>query len=267
MRKIIGITAALITAAALTGCGDSPTIQTGTTPDPVATISQGQPTPPPPAAGAAAVEAYMEALGAFDSPRTMRSGLDQAVEGSTAYVYLAHRANLAEAGLDSGIPLPALIVSRAGSGFELCDPDGDADGCSVFDDFEVVDGRVNSFTIDGTDPGPRLVSGNGETVSNRGAEVEFLTAYQAISGDELQVTLRVTSGSEELVLFPGSATYRSPDGRQREATHAFSPTHLGPDSTVTAALLFSGVDPGGTVKLEGWAGDSLDDFMVEVRVG
>lgn len=211
----------------------------------------------------------MEAMSATDDPDTMRDGLDHAAEGSAAYVYLEHRANLAEAALDGGTPIDAYDLTPSSNGFELCDPYGSGDeACGTYADFEAVDGLVSDFTVDGERPGARLTAGNGETVEDRGVTAEFLTAYDAISSDALWVTMRVASGPQPVDVWLYEATYRAPDGSQRQTTDVFGPYQLGADSNATICLSFAGVEPGGHVTLGGVdSTDYITDFELEIQVG
>lgn len=153
---------------------------------------------------------------------------------------------------------------------ELCEPAASGeDACGVYADFEADDaGLLTTFTVDGEDPGPLLTVGNGETVENAGVSAEFLTAYDAVAGTGLWVTLRLTSGSTDVDMYLYTATYRAPDGAQREATDAWGPFELGADSSTTVALVFSGVEPGGEITLEGVeTPDYLTDIRLEIAVG
>lgn len=268
MRKILMISTVLLALAAAAGCGNDPDVSQDTSPAPVATVAQGQPSRAAGDPGEAA-SAYMEAIAATNDPEAMRDGLDQAHEGSTAYVYLAHRANLAESFLDGGTPIDAYDLTAVGDGFELCDPNGTGDeACGAYTDFEAVDGKVSDFTVDGEEPGPRLTAGNGETVEDRGVTAEFLTAYDAVAGTGLWVTMRVASGSDPVDVWLYEATYRAPDGGQRQATDAYGPNDLGADSNATVTLVFSGVEPGGVVTLEGVdSTDYISDYRLEIHVG
>lgn len=265
MRKYLTILAVSATLASLAACGD-PDVTTDEAPQPVATVGQGTSSETPDEANAdEAVQGYMDALATTDDPEAMRDGLQYAAEGSTAHVYLQHRANLAEAALDGGQPVPAYQLDPAGDGFKLCHPYDTAD-CGIFADFKAADGKVTDLTVDGEEPGPRLTAGNGDTVTAGGVTAEFLTAYDAVAGSGLWVTARVTSGSEAVELSIYTAVYRAPDGKQRDASDAYGPYELGADSNAMVTLVFAGVEPGGAVSLTVWD-EGFNESVLEIQVG
>lgn len=268
LRKTLMITVVVLGLAAAAGCSDSPDVATDESPAPVATVAQDEDTAAQDPGGAA--RAYMEAMAATDNPGAMRDGLDRATEGSPAYVYLLHRANLAEAALDGGTPIDEFDLTSSSDGFELCDPYGTGDeACGTYADFKTNDsGTITDLTVDGEYPGPRLTTGNGETVEDRGVSAEFLTAYDAISGSGLWVTMRIESGNTPVDVWLYQATYRAPDGGQRQATEALGPIELGAESNARLTLQFASVKPGGTVTLSGVdSADYLTEFELEIKVG
>jgi hypothetical protein len=182
-----------------------------------------------------------------------------------AHAYLTHRANLAEAFLDGGFPLPAYRVTDVGDGYELCDPT-DRATCGTFAGFKADGGRITDLTVDGERPGPLLTVGNGDTVTAAGVTAEFLTAYDTISTGALWVTVRVVSSSEPAELDLYGATYRAPDGKQRRATDAQGPFELGAESNAMLVLVFADVEPGGTVTMTVWDLD-FNESTLEIQVG
>jgi len=266
MRKIAIISVWFATLAGLASCG-GPDVTTNATPQPVTTVDQDQSTTPDDDSSGTdeVVRSYVDALAATDDPEAMRDGLRYAAEGSVAYVYLEHRANLADAALDGGSPFPAYRATASGDGFEICDP-SDRASCGTFAGFQTADGKLTDLTVDGDRPGPLLTTGNGDKVTANGLNAEFLTAYDAIAGSGLWVTIRITSGPESVELDIYSATYRAPDGRQRQVTDAYGPYELGADSNAMVALVFAGVQPGGTVSLTAWDQDYNEDEL-RIRVG
>jgi hypothetical protein len=264
MHRTLIILSSAATAVLITGCGDSAATP-DSNPAPVDTVTQTQPVEP--AANVdEVVKSYLEAVAATDDPEAMRDGLEYAAEGSVAYVYLEHRANIAEASLDGGFPLDAYKMTEVSDGFEVCIPN-DRESCGLFNGFKTVHGKVSDLMVDGEEPGPRLSAGNGDVVQDGGVDAEFLTAYDAIAGSGLWVTVRVSSSSEAIDLFLFESTYRAQDGKQRQVTETVGAYELGPDSNAMLTLVFAGVEPGGKVTLSGMDSDDFDEFSLEIQVG
>jgi hypothetical protein len=174
-----------------------------------------------------------------------------------AHAYLTHRANLAEAFLDGGFPLPAYRVTDVGDGYELCDPT-DRATCGTFAGFKADGGRITDLTVDGERPGPLLTVGNGDTVTAAGVTAEFLTALRHDLHRRPVGDGPVVSSSEPAELDLYGATYRAPDGKQRRATDAQGPFELGAESNAMLVLVFADVEPGGTVTMTVWDLDTTN---------
>lgn len=283
MRSIIYVPLAA-TLVLLGGCADDAQdgASSGLTPTPVTTVSQADEEPPQPEPETAtgegeaaeegetdadeAIEAYVNGV-ASARPSVARDALDYAAPGSVAHTYLQHQANLFEAALDGGIEYGSSTVDATSDGYQMCDP-FDATECNEFTYFEVVDDKVADFLVDGVSPGPRLAVGDGSVVDSASVSAEFLTAYLSISGETLFVTVKVETGEERTELNIYSATYRGPDGRQREAADAMGPFEIGAESTATIALVFPEAEPGGTVTLDGHVGgDYTATVELQVQTG
>jgi hypothetical protein len=247
--------AMLLFTLALVGCashapdGDVTALST---PVPVATISPtsepSTPTETPEFAGDdEAIEGYMNGL-ASGRPDVARDALQYAADDSVAHVYLQHQANLFEASLDGGLYHDESSVDEIDGGYEMCDV---IDVCNAFTGFVTEDGLVTSLMVNGQDPGPRLAVGDGSAVESRGVTATLLTAYRSISSESLFVVVEISTGAADAELFLYSATYRAPDGRQRQATDALGPYEIGADSTATVAMAFPAAERGGTLTIEG----------------
>lgn len=200
-------------------------------------------------------------------PETLRSALESTEEDSLAYTYLAHRANIFEAGLDGGQQLwPPRTVEQIEDGFRLCDI-VDSTICTDITWFEWSDAGVTEFLIDGERLEGRLAAGAGSTATSGTVTAEFLTSYLSIQSGALFVTVSVASGDGPAEVMTYSATYRSPDGRQRRVADFYGPWQLGPSSTATVALAFPGVEPGGSVTIEVAEDGHVNDQGLAILVG
>ena len=184
-----------------------------------------------------------------------REALQYAAEHSVAHLYLRHQANLFEAGLDGGMHVGESSVDEIDGGYEMCDV---IDECNKFTGFVIDDGLVTDLRVNGQDPGPRMAVGDGTTVESRGVTATFLTAYRSIAGESLFVAIELSTGEVNAELYVYSATYRAPDGRQRQAADVLGPFEVGAQSTATVAMAFPAAEPGGTVTLEGIVDDDYD---------
>lgn len=206
-----------------------------------------------------AIRGYIEGL-ASRRTSVAREALVYAAPDSVAYAYLLHQINVAEAALDGGQPLGEQTVETINGGYELCDA-VDATVCNEFTEIEAVDGLVTDLRINETSPGPRLAVGDGSVIDSDGVTAEFLTAYRSISGEILFITIEVETGGQPAELNTYSATYRAPDGEQRQAANAWGPFEIGAKSTATIALLFPEAELGGTVTFDGYVGEDFSNTL------
>lgn len=267
---------AVSTALALSACGgSSPTTAVSSAPA-VPTVAQSDtpaPTPSDPVEGApqdaALVEAFLSAINTFSDPEVMREALPLTEDGSPANVYVTHLANTAEAALDGGTPLTDTTHEKLDdSSFKSCDDPSLEETCVTFGDFKVnASGQLVDLTVDSKAIGDRLTAGNGEVVSAGGAKFTFLTANRSIQSNALFVSVKVEAGNKAINPFAASATYRSPDGKQRQATQAYGPTDIDAKSNSIVTMIFQGVKAGGKVTLEGCVDECASDFKVVIKVG
>ena len=274
----------VMAAVLLAGCSSgAPTTTTVETASSVATATQADPgstttafsSSASPSASASAVsgdavKAVANAVGAQSSPDKMRQGLSSTVPGSPAHAYLSHLANVAEARLDGGSQsTDQSIVSAGGDSFKLCNTPSDEKSCVTLGGFKVdPSGKVVNLTVNGQDVAPRLTSGNGQAVAAGGAKFTFLTAYKSIQSDALFVTVKAETGGKAITINIFSATYRGPDGKQRQASDAGGPTELDANSNAIVYMAFQSVQPGGKVTLGGCSPkDCSGSYEAVLQVG
>lgn len=270
-------------AVLLAGCSSgAPTTTTVETAFSVATATQnpgstttGEPSAASPSASTSAVsgdavKAVANAVAAQSTPDKMRQGLSSTVVGSPAHAYLSHLANTAEAGLDGGrASTDRSVVSAGGGSFRLCIPPADEKSCITLGGFKVdPSGKVVDVTVNDQDVAPRLTSGNGQAVSAGGAKFTFLTAYKSIQSDALFVTVKVETGGKAIGINIFSATYRGPDGKQRQASDAGGPTDPDANSNAIVYMAFPGVQAGGKVTIGGCSPkDCSGSYEAVLQVG
>jgi hypothetical protein len=170
-----------------------------------------------------------------------------------------------EASLDGGAgqSFGASTLNETDGGYELC-TDGD---CIAFADFTTnAQGQLVDFSIEGKPVADRLARGNGRAVSAAGGvNITYLTSYLSVQSDAVFVTARVESGQAPISVNIYSASYRSPDGKQRAAQDAGGPTELGPRSNALVYMAFPSVPFGGTVTLDGCINECEQFFDVQLK--
>lgn len=289
-RRRLAIIAALSTALSLTACGggggttaesvaSGPPVATATQPGSDSTTAPTATQPAAPASTAPApasldpklLEDFANGFASESDPDTMRGeALSLTVPGSVAYAYVSHLANVSESALDGGNPYSDSQVDEVkDASFKLCDDPSDEDTCSTFTDFKVdASGKIVDMRVNGKTISDRLTVGNGQSVSSKGSKFKFLTAYKSITSNSLFVTVKIESGSKPISPNIYSASYRSPEGKQREATDAFGPTDLDANSNSIVTMVFKGVTAGGKVTLDGCVGkDCTAVFNASMKVG
>ena len=279
-RSCSAVLAVAGAALVLASCGGGATkVETVAAAPSVATATQGTsttsaapsaaPTTQQPASGEV-VKAYVDAFAKDSDPDGMREGLKSAAPGSPAYIYLSHLANVTEAELDGGQSADDENVVAVGSdAFKVCTDPADDKTCVTLGDFKVntanllVDLTVNKKAI-----APRLTAGSGEAVKSGGAKFTFLTAYKSIQSGWLFVSVKIQTGTNPINPNLYSATYRSPNGKQRQATDAYGSVEVDADSNTIATMIFKGVEPGGRVTLDGCVTKSCgSQFKAVMKVG
>ena len=189
--------------------------------------------------------AYFDAV--FSGDADQMAGLpSQTLAGSPADAYLRYQTEFSEtrAEYDATAVEPANVYLTP-SGIRVCLT---ADECVELADFQVIDGQLTNFTVDGHSIAPRLGrTGPVFPVGTGSAQVR--AAYHTVSTDELSVFVEVTASTAD-VFELSAAVYVAPDGTQtpidtERSTVARNVTMKG---THTLDLQFPGADPGGTVR-------------------
>lgn len=215
------------------------------------------------------LEDFSDAVASYSDPDTMRDALKLTAPGSPAFVYVSHLANTSEAALDGGSPLPDQTTDKlSDTEFKACDDLTDEATCITFQGFKVNEsGKLVDLTVDKKKISDRLTAGSGEKVTASGNKFTFLTAYKSIQSNALFVSVKVESGAKRISPNIYTATYRSPDGKQRTATTAYGPTELDAKSNTIVTMVFKGVVPGGKVTLDGCIADCTSQFKTVIKVG
>lgn len=212
---------------------------------------------------------FVEAVAAQSDPDVVRSALKLTAKGSIAEAYVNHLANTSEAALDGGAPLSDQSTDPvAKDGFKSCDDVADEKSCVTFSDFAVDrSGKLADLKVNGKSLKDRVVAGNGQAVTSAGNKFTFLTAYKSIQSNALFISVKVESGPKKISSNIFTATYRSPDGKQRGATTAYGAVDLDAKSNTIVTMAFAGVAPGGRVTLDGCVGDCMTQFKAVLKVG
>lgn len=213
------------------------------------------------------IKAVFEAISSGD-PDEMEAVEKFVAPGSVAAAYLAHQRNSANASIDGGISSPASTLTKVEGGFKDCDGSGEENSCVVWADLKTEGGKLASLTVNDVELDDRITVGDGSTTDVGDlAEVEFLSAYKSIQGDQIFVNVRVTSLEQPITMNLYTATYRGSDKRQRTAVDALGNTDLDPDSSTYATMIFEAKAVGGEAKLDISDQDFNQNLTATVKTG
>lgn len=142
------------------------------------------------------------------------------------------------------------IETTADDELELCFTTN-PDQCVTFGGFEVDDGELVSFTVDGEPLDDRIVASGESAAGDPGLTITVPLVYWTAS-DDLAVLLEIANGDAgDLDLRGGvTLTYTAPDGDEVELDHVDGPVALEAGETDRAVAYFTGAEPGGTLH---WA--------------
>lgn len=244
MRARLGIAVAVLLTITACGDGDDPASDPGP-PTPSASASaeadDSASSAPAPELSSKQIESHLTDLFSQD-PRLISRAMEMTAPGSTAETYTTFRLASANSNLDGGYPQDAWAVSMGTEEAEACPTDGE---CTTINDFELVDGQLAGYSLNGRALDKRLVMGNMKKLPVAGAgTVQFLVAYRTASDDALVVAVRLQAGSSGLSIL--DSFYRAKTGRQTASENISGPPDLGPDSSATYTMAFPGAQPGGT---------------------
>ena len=192
-----------------------------------------------------------DALGYFDSlfsgdPTEVATLQQVTAPGSPAEAYAMYQIEFvqtrAELGGDTLNPVHVYLTAE---GVLICVT---SDSCVHATDLQVVNGQLVSFKVEGEDIAPRLGRATDPVpVGTSTASVQ--AAYRSVTGDLLSVFVELTS--TDAVMFElSTAVYIDADGNQTaiDRTESIRAEDFDLKGTVTVALVFPGVDPGGEVR-------------------
>lgn len=209
--------------------------------------SGGRPADEPPEE---AVTGYLEALAATDDPDRMREGLTLAADDSAAHDLLLHAASVALARDDGDQVPPAVELTPTDDGARLCPAAGNDPDCGEYTDFTGRDGLVTGLHIDGSDPGPSLIVGDGVTADSQGVGATLVTAYRSVVDHTLVVTVEFAA-VDAVSLDLDGAVYRAPDGTGQRTDAAAGRRELTAETATHAVFHFPGALPGGELSVGG----------------
>ncbi|MFD6099432.1 hypothetical protein ACFVWN_00160 [Nocardiopsis flavescens] len=196
------------------------------------------------------VTGYLEALAATDDPDRMREGLTLAADGSAAHGLLLHASSVAQARKD-GDEVPAVVgLTPTGDGAELCPAAGNDPDCGEYTGFTGRDGLVSGLHVDGSDPGPSLIVGDGVTADSEGAGATLVTAYRSVVDHTLVVTVEF-SAVDDVSLDLDGAVYRGADGAEQPAEDTAGRREVTAGTAGHAVFHFPGALPGGELAVGG----------------
>lgn len=197
-----------------------------------------------------AVTGYLEALAATDDPDRMREGLTLAADDSAAHGLLLHASSVAQARSDGDEVAPIVGLTPTEDGAELCPAMGNDPDCGEYTDFTGRDGLVTGLHINGSDPGPSLIVGDGVTADSEGVGATLITAYRSVVDHTLVVTAEFAA-VDDVSLDLDGAVYRTADGTELRAEDAAGRRELTAGTATHAVFHFPGALPGGELAVGG----------------
>ncbi|MFY7070512.1 hypothetical protein ACOQFV_32020 [Nocardiopsis changdeensis] len=197
-----------------------------------------------------AVTGYLEALAATDDPDRMSEGLNLAADDSAAHDLLLHAASVARARADGGRTPEAAGLTPTADGARLCPAEGNDPDCGEYTDFTGRDGLVTGLHINGSDPGPSLIVGDGATADSEGVGATLVTAYRSVVDHTLVVTVEFAA-VDAVSLDLDGAVYRAADGTGQRAEDAAGRRELTAGTATHAVFHFPDALPGGELSVGG----------------
>ncbi|WP_306371319.1 hypothetical protein [Nocardiopsis sp. CC223A] len=197
-----------------------------------------------------AVTGYLEALAATDDPDRMREGLTLAADDSAAHHLLLHASSVAQARSDGDQAPPAVGLTPTADGARLCPETGNDPDCGEYTDFTGRNGLVTGLHIDGSDPGPSLIAGDGATADSQSVGATLLTAYRSVVDHTLVVTVEFAA-VDAVSLDLDGAVYRAADGTEQRAGEAAGRRELTAGTATHAVFHFPDALPGGELSVGG----------------
>jgi hypothetical protein len=273
---VVGAVLALAVAA---GCSNTPPV---TEVEPAAEAPEPDPAPEPepepvpapepePDPEPGELEPDESALAFFEefatnTPGSLALMFDHlALEGSPAWVYARVQHGFVVTNQRQGsAPLDPQLLRVTDTGVELCQTyaDGETE-CMLFENFQVTDGKLVTFTADGTEIDDR-VSAN-DTSTDGQVTAELVGAYHSVQSDKLLVVISLTNGSDaSLFLDHPAAEYVTAEGQQVVVAESVGPRDLRAGAGDFVVLEFPDQGIGGTVFLGGWS-RLPDDRVAELE--
>lgn len=204
-----------------------------------------------------AAESYFAALASRD-PEQAADMLAASAPGSMAEGYAVHQSAVrgvlgpAESGaLDRG--LDRFVVCSGPAELER-PPTCTEFGGLAFDD----KGRLESFTVAGSDLGDRIATGGPAVLAER-ISVRVLSAYRSPTTESTLVVLEIVNSSDHTFeILPFAATYRpTEDSPAVEADASWGLTEVAAGDKTSVLVRFSDVSLNGVLHVGGWGANSI----------
>jgi predicted small lipoprotein YifL len=265
---------ALLTAFALTGCGEDPVTKPATGDNNADTVSESttdqtdaSSTPDEPEEPELPTDEQVETLVVAVASRDageLKDAIGLTKPGSLANAYVSYVAAAVDALIDGGQSTGyEVTTSKVDGGYKACFPDEPDRECLTLADFEGEDGLLVDMTVDGKALRGTIVEGS-KAAKSSGAlgKVEFL--YGRANSDGVWVVMKMSSNDQPVNFGPYESTYRTSEGRQVTASSdgVIGPTSLAANSTATVAVLYQSVDLGGQVTMPVYSEDYTGDESV-----
>lgn len=209
----------------------------------------GQPLDPPATGGSGTNEPF-NALGYFDAlfsgdPERIATLQPITAPDSPAEAYAMFQIEFAQTLIEAGGTPGDTSVYLTGDGVLIC---LQTDECVHATDLQVVDGDLVGFQVDGEEIAPRLGRST-EPLPVGATTVQLRAAYRSVNRNNLVAYVELTS-TDEAMFEMSTAVYVDADGNQtaidREAS--IGAIELDIKGTVTVALVFPEVSPGGSIR-------------------
>lgn len=241
-------------AALLAGCGGASVPQVSGASASANVAGSSTSTDPNTAAATAGpsddqIEAFFQAISDYDVDG-IKKDIAMTAPGSVAQAYATYEYYSVMAANQGGSPFDAGTFLPSRGTYKSCDDTGGDNSCVSWADVQAQGNKIASFTVSGKPLKSRIVLGGKKNhrVGSLG-KVQLVAAYQSVQSKYLFAVVKVTSGSQK-VMVDSETAYLTPDGQQVTMAQHTGPNDILPGASGYHTLAFSNSSVGGKIVFE-----------------
>jgi hypothetical protein len=213
-----------------------------------------------------AVDFFTDFFGGINADPHQLGDLPQrVVAGSPADAFVGYLFGFGAARQESRQgPLEPFAVTGDDTSVEVCSSAG---FCDNFDDFVVVDGRLQSFNLNGQNIDDRFAAPT-KSIERGPVRVRVVGGFERITVDELAVVIALEAGPEALEVDWAETVYIDPEWNEIEVDLPASafPATITPDGEHEVVLQFPTAQLGGEIVLTYTTESSTDPVSFRIPV-